>query len=408
LERWLSEGLSAHLALDPDGWEPVLAADPDGRGPIAYRLYPEGWDHAEVVMGFRVREAELAGPLGYAFTESPLVPETLTDGRSTEEFFSVVVLDPLGRRVWTSEPQYESDFSAADTVGVRWGGYRTLLTVNPAVAEGLVIGGLPRSRLPNMLLLLALTGGLVVAALLQLRRDAELAQLRGDFVSGVSHELRTPLAQIRMFAETLLLGRVRNDEERRRSLEIIVNESQRLSHQVNNLLLYSRSERQGVRIDPAPTDLSGLVNEVAEAFDPLAQAARSDLAVHPNGTIVARVDGRMVRQALLNLLDNAIKYGPAGQTISLGVEHLESVDRARLFVEDQGPGVPEDQRRRIWEPYFRMETHRESSVAGSGIGLSVVRQVAEAHGADLSVEPGQGGGARFQLDLPILSVAAGD
>jgi len=77
-------------------------------------------------------------------------------------------------------------------------------------------------------------------------------------------------------------------------------------------------------------------------------------------------------------------------------------------VEDEGPGVPEDQRGRIWEPYFRMATHRESSVAGSGIGLSVVRQVAEAHGADLSVEVGQRGGARFQLDIPILSSVTGE
>jgi signal transduction histidine kinase len=407
LETWLEQNLRAHLDLGlTDGWSPVLAADPDGQGAIAYRIYPEGWDEAELVLGFRVVPDGLGVPLGYAFTGSPLVPESLTGDKGTEEFFSVSVFDPSGRTVWESETWYDSDFVARDTIGTAFGGLVAEVRVNPATVDHLVIGGLPRSRVPDILILLGLTVGLVVAALYQLRRDVELAQMRGDFVSGVSHELRTPLAQIRMFAETLLLGRVRSEEERQRSLEIIVNEARRLSHQVDNVLLYSRSEKDGVKMDPTPTDLSGLVDDVAEAFEPLAATARSHLEVARNGPMVARVDGPLIRQALLNLLDNAVKYGPSGQTISLGVEHMESMDRARLYVEDQGPGIPEDQRSRIWEPYFRLAAHRESAVAGSGIGLSVVRQVARAHGADLGVEKGSSGGARFVLDVPLMPAAA--
>src|SRR5947199_5775292 len=139
-------------------------------------------------------------------------------------------------------------------VQVAWG---------PEVGPKLVVGGRPRSNLPMLLSLLAITAALVVAALLQLRREYELSRLRADFVSGVSHELRTPLAQIRMFSETLLLGRVRSDEERERSLEIIDQEARRLPHLLENLLHFSRSARPLTRLSPAPAPLARVLLEAA-------------------------------------------------------------------------------------------------------------------------------------------------
>src|SRR5207247_25370 len=156
------------------------------------------------------------------------------------------------------------------------------VTLRPDVATKLVIGGLPRSRLPFVLGGLLLTAGLSVTALVHLRRESDLARLRTDFVSGVSHELRTPLAQIRMFGETLLLGRVRSETERRRSLEIIDQEARRLTHLVENLLHFSRSERQTHRVAPAPTWMAPLVRSVVEAFAPLATPRRA------RGTAAAR------------------------------------------------------------------------------------------------------------------------
>ena len=275
------------------------------------------------------------------------------------------------------------------------------LAVKPEAAEALVIGGFPRSRLPLVLGLLGVTVGLVLAAILQLRREAELGRLRADFVSGVSHELRTPLAQIRMFSETLLLGRVRNDQERQRSLEIIVNEARRLTHQVDNVLLFSRSERRAMRLNPEPTDLGDALAEVVETFTPLAEADQSTLEAQLTEGVIAHVDGTALRQALLNLLDNALKYGPAGQTIRVGVSRLPG-NRALIWVEDEGPGVPSEERHAIWEPYSRLERHRASAVAGSGIGLAVVRRIVAHHGGSVAVEDGQGGGARFVIEIPCL------
>jgi signal transduction histidine kinase len=247
----------------------------------------------------------------------------------------------------------------------------------------------------------------VVVALLQLRREYELGRLRADFVSGVSHELRTPLAQIRMFSETLLLGRVRSDSERLRSVEIIDQEARRLTHLVENLLHFSRSERQATRLSPAPAPLSALVREAVEAFAPLAAARGMTLATDLADGLVALVDADALRQMLLNLLDNAAKYGPARQTVTVGLEASEG--RARLWVDDQGPGIPAADRERIWERFWRLERDRGSSIAGTGIGLSVVRELVALHGGRAWVEdaPGGGGGARFVIELPLTPQAQG-
>src|SRR3989449_400687 len=237
-----------------------------------------------------------------------------------------------------------------------------------AVADQLIIGGLPKSRLPLILGLLALTAVLIGTALVQLRRESQLARLRTDFISGVSHELRTPLAQIRMFSETLVLGRVRSDEERRRSLAIIDQESRRLTHLVENLLHFSRSERQTAHVTPEPTALAPLVQEVIDGFTPLAAARGATLSAAIPADLVVPADPGAVRQMLLNLLDNAVKYGPAGQEVRIGATRENGV--ARLWGDDGGPGIPRADRERGWERFWRLERARGAAVAGSGIGLA--------------------------------------
>src|SRR3989475_9770034 len=236
-----------------------------------------------------------------------------------------------GVELYRSPVQYAPLFAARDSFQEpMMGRLQVQVALRPDMAPKLVIGGMPRSNLPMLLSLLALTAGLVVAALLQLRREYELSRLRADFVSGVSHELRTPLAQIRMFSETLLLGRVRSDEERLRSLEIIDQESRRLAHLVENLLHFSRSERRLARLSPAPAPLAPLLREAAESFAPLAAARSVTLCTALADAVVASVDADALRQMLLNLLDNAVKYGPAGQTVTLGVGVTDEIGRAHV------------------------------------------------------------------------------
>jgi len=272
-----------------------------------------------------------------------------------------------------------------------------------------VIGGLPRSRLPLLLALLGLTAGLVATAIFQLQRARKLTRLRSDFVSQVSHELRTPLTQIRMFAETLRLGRVRSDAEGRRSLDIIDREARRLGHLVENILQFSRGERGTLELARTVQPLAPLVREVVEELGPLMESrgarVRVRLADDGGDRIEAAVDAGGFRQILLNLLDNAVKYGPGEQEICVELGRREASDdsappRLRLAVDDQGPGVPRRDRERIWQSFRRLERDRGNAVAGTGIGLAVVRGLVERHGGRAWVEESSRGGARFVVELP--------
>jgi len=338
--------------------------------------------------------------------KQPLLPRPLTGGVVFDSLMSVVVTSADGAKLYHSPVQYAATFSARDTVEAMMGGMQVAVALRPELASKLVIGGLPRSRLPLLLGALGLTAGLIVTALVQLRREYELARLRTDFVSGVSHELRTPLAQIRMFSETLLLGRVRSEEEGRRSLEIIDQEARRLTHLVENLLHFSRSERQVTRLSPARAPLAPLVQEALEGFAPLAGARGVRLRSELAEGVVAPVDAEAFRQMLLNLLDNAVKYGPPGQVVTVGLAAGDQ--RARIWVDDQGPGIPAAERERVWDRFWRLERDRDSAVAGTGIGLAVVRELVALHGGRAWAEDGQNGplpaggrGVRFVIELPL-------
>lgn len=329
----------------------------------------------------------------------PLLPPSLVGKTRNDSLLSVRITDLLGRDLYRSTPQYTSEYTGSVTFNKpsEFGGYIVHATLRPEAAQWLV-GGLPPSRLPLLLVMLALSATLVVIAVQVLRREYALARLRSDFISSVSHELRTPLAQVRMFAETLLLSRVRTDAERRRSIEIIDQEARRLTHLVENVLQFSRGERQLTHLSPEPTDIARQVRESIEAFTPIAEARR--VAIEPQliDGVMASVDRAALRQTLLNLLDNAIKYGPAEQTVVVGMTLTGG--KVRIWVEDEGPGVMPRERVRIWEPFYRLERDANSAVAGSGIGLAVVREFMEQHRGRVWVENAPIKGARFIMEFP--------
>jgi signal transduction histidine kinase len=398
--EWLTDTVTAHAATAYEkGWE--FATIFHGGGP-----------HARAIVYTLKRDAEGAPVAAYGFVIDPqrfgeaaytrvmkkwqLLPYALTQGMPNDALLRLSVLAANGDEIYGSAADFDDAISGTAEWKPFFGGMMTHVSMRPEAAARLVIGGLPRSRLPLLLGVLAMTAALIVVAVVQLRREAELARLRSDFVSSVSHELRTPLAQIRMFAETLLLGRVRSDAERTRSMEIIDQEARRLAHLVENVLHFSRAERQSLRLCPVPTLLAPQVQETAESFAPIARARRVDVRLALDETVAVRVDRNALRQMLLNLLDNAIKYGPVGQTVTIGVNSLE--DRARIWVEDEGPGIDPAQRERIFDPFFRIDRDANSAIGGSGIGLSVVRELAVMHGGRAYTEAGERG-ARFVIEL---------
>jgi signal transduction histidine kinase len=353
-----------------------------------------------VTYGFETDARTFVQPLmDSILSRSLLLPPSLLRGVSPDSVISVSAWAPMAGRVFESKSSpWQSENSAVDTLDERFGRMRLKVALRPEIASRLVVGGLPRSRLPMLAGLFVLTVGLVAAAVIQLRRQQQLAQLRVDFVSGVSHELRTPLAQIRLFAELLRNGQLRSDQERERSFGIIDEEAQRLTYLVENVLAFARSEHGRNNVTVAPVEMDHEMEAAVDAFAPLARVRRATIRPTIQPGLVARVDPRALRQIVLNLLDNAVKYGPLGQAVTVALEGTD--DKVLISVEDKGPGVPKSDREKIWDPYVRLSRETESAAGGSGIGLSIVRELVRLHSGRAWVEDGPGGGAKFVVEFP--------
>ena len=364
-----------------------------------------------VIYGYATDPRTYLGPtLSLIHRRNALLPPSLLRETAPDSILAISVTTLDGREIYRSPGYFPSAHSAADTLEANFGQLVMHVGLRPELASQLVVGGLPRSRLPLLAGVFVLTAGLLGVALIQLHRQQELARLRTEFVSGVSHELRTPLAQIRWFAELLHLGKLRTDEERARSAGIIDQEARRLTYLVENVLNFSRAEKGTNRITPASLDLEAEIRDAVEMFAPLARSRRMTVRASANTGLTVTADRDALRQILLNLLDNAAKYGPAGQTISVGSSAAPATDgpRVRFWVEDQGPGIPPADRDRVWEPYVRLSRSAESAMGGSGIGLSVVRELVALHGGAAWIEASNpDGGARVVVELPAHS-ALGD
>lgn len=398
---WVADTVRAHARTAyGEHWDfAVIQAAPGGRTPVvAYELRRDKKGQPRTASGVLLDPKLFDETLRWPYEKAQLLPTALTGQATNDAVLALRVVDPRDHLVYGAGGWYPASIVGGDTLGAMYAGLTTTVTLNPGIAERLVIGGLPRSRMPLLLGLLGLTAGLVAVTLRQLRKEYELARLRSDFVSGVSHELRTPLAQIRMFTETLALERVRSPEEARRALEIVVRESERLSHLVDNVLQFSRAERGAMRLTPEPARLDLLLKDVVDAFRPLAQARQVSMRLDTATGVTATVDPAAVRQIVLNLLDNAVKYGPTGQAVQVLLV-LED-GHAAISVEDQGPGIPAHARALVWKPYWRLPRERESAVGGSGIGLAVVKELVVGHGGSVSVEDGADRGARFTVRFP--------
>ncbi|HUQ84625.1 MAG TPA: HAMP domain-containing sensor histidine kinase [Gemmatimonadaceae bacterium] len=289
---------------------------------------------------------------------------------------------------------------------VHLGGPMRGLLLTIAVAPSRVASPLlvPHTRLGlwNLGALLAATIIVLLIAIGVSRRELTLARARSDFIAGVSHDLRMPLAQILIASETLSLRRERNDGERVSLASSIVRETRRLMALVDNVLLFSRSGAVELKPTLRPVSVTELLADVVEsvrlAVDDAGQSI--EIAAAPATTVLA--DRRLVRQALVNLVDNALKYGAPGQRIRLGTDSTGA--SVRLFVDDEGPGIPAGDRSRIFEPYERLVHDQASERTGSGLGLAVVRQIAEACGGRVWLEDAPTRGARVVIELRAAAV----
>jgi signal transduction histidine kinase len=398
LARWLLDTLPRHPTFEGEGERAIGSILRATRRPEIVFYILETRDSVPVrAMGIVSHEA--FNYIAAGAPNSVRLPPGLVPGDTLLKYFSVEypVTEPQ-----RAQPRKAGLFTAITATADDFGALPIVVGLREAGLNVLAPGGLPRTRGLEFMALFALAAGLVASSLLLLRREAQLARTRANFVSGVSHELRTPLAQIRMFAEMLLLGRVRNEADRRRSLEIIDTEARRLSHLVENVLQVARSEHGHTRVNPTVMSVAPVVRECVETFSVLAQARGIDFRMELQEDLIAPVDSAALRQIVLNLLDNAAKYGPDGQRIVVGVALYD--ETARLWVDDEGQGIPARDRERVFDPFYRARDAQHTT--GSGIGLSVVRELVVLHGGSAWIEDAPDAGTRVVVQFPGAYVAA--
>ena len=268
----------------------------------------------------------------------------------------------------------------------------------------------PQGVLPLGLSIAAVALTLCAGAALLWRestRDAREAGRRVSFVNHVSHELKTPLTNIRMYAELLegqleRKGRVAAGELGEK-LGVIVDESRRLSRLIHNVLSFARRDRGALAVSRSPGVVDEILRSVLDDFGPRLEQAgiRVDLRCHAGERVW--VDADALEQILANLVGNVEKYAAAGGV--LWIESTQTRERTTVRLRDRGPGIPPGLRERIFEPFYRLSNDAADGAAGTGIGLTIARDLARLHGGELALDqPPEGGGARFVLTIGTAPV----
>ena len=247
---------------------------------------------------------------------------------------------------------------------------------------------------------IALFGGYLL--LRDLNRDVRVAEVRSQFVASVSHELKTPLTAIRMYAETLAMGRSRDEQTKSEYLETIVNESERLARLVDNVLDFSKIE-QGKKIYRLrPIRLEDVAGSAVRAMQfPLAQQGfQLHYSAEPDMPEL-KADPDAIQQAILNLLTNAMKYSGDAREIDLRLAARNG--DAVIEVADRGLGMEPEEQQRVFEKFYRALSHESRLIAGTGLGLTLVAHIAKAHGGRVRVESSPGAGSTFSILIPITT-----
>jgi two-component system phosphate regulon sensor histidine kinase PhoR len=239
-----------------------------------------------------------------------------------------------------------------------------------------------------------------VIVLNDVTRLQRLESVRRDFVANVSHELKTPITSIKGFIETLRDGAIRKPGDAEKFLEIVAKQADRMNSIIDDLLLLSRVERDAreekVALESAP--IKGVILEAVQVCEQKAHAKDIRISVNVPEGIAARINAALLEQAIINLVDNAIKYSEPGCPVSVDAEELKN--EVVIRVHDKGCGIEPEHLSRIFERFYRVDKARSRKLGGTGLGLSIVKHIVQAHGGTITVESTPGAGSMFSIHLP--------
>ncbi|HEY6403210.1 MAG TPA: HAMP domain-containing sensor histidine kinase [Blastocatellia bacterium] len=383
------------------------SVDRDPRTRLLVRPILDEWKRVVAVAGMT---------LDYEYFLDTVLPEAIR--KRSAEFLPTEDQDPI------TSLYFRSDFHIAyDGKGkrlelsksermIKSEAYQPLLTVFSDSSLSVRLKNLTAEQLTrrnimiNLSLWIVMTFALIAAVTLMLRtasREMKLTQMKADFVSNVSHELRTPIASIRVLAELLNMGRIKEPDRVREYGAYIESEGRRLTNVINNILDFSRIESGRKLFQFESCDLKELVNETIDAFAVHLKQNGFTLSYDApeNATPNVVIDPDAIALALTNLLDNAIKY--SGDAKEINVSLTQSVRFLAVSVTDRGIGIATDEQEKIFEKFYRIGASLVHDVKGSGLGLSLVKHIVLAHQGKVSVQSKPGEGSTFTIHLPIAN-----
>ena len=243
----------------------------------------------------------------------------------------------------------------------------------------------------------------IVATFAYLKRGATLSKLQTEFVNKVSHDLRTPLTSIRMFVDTLQMRRLEDPARVQQCLDVLSQESARLSAMIDRLLGWARMEAGKRSYQTEREQVVNLIDASLAAFEPQRlSASRVQLSREvPEGLPDVAIDLAAMSEALLNLLQNSFKF--TGPVKKIGVRAKAGPGTVEIEVFDNGPGIPLPEQKRIFEKFYRAHEIQAGAVEGSGLGLAIVEHIVNAHGGQVTVHSEVGHGATFKISLPAIA-----
>lgn len=261
-----------------------------------------------------------------------------------------------------------------------------------------------RNRFQRNLLLILLVDLVLVAASIfvyrAFRRESELTRMKSDFVATVSHELRTPLSLIRMYAETLEMGRLKESGKQKEYLATIVRETERLSHLINNMLNFARIDAGKKVYHFGEVHVNDIVTSVLETYGAhLREQGFQPVVELLPGLAPIHADAEAVKEGIVNLLDNAVKYSSERKYLRIATG--SDGEKAFVEVEDHGAGIAPQHREKIFEMFYRVSEGDVHSTRGSGLGLALVRHIMDAHHGTATVRSALGTGSIFRLSFPV-------